>query len=56
MPLERFVALEKRTDGKFLNASPSAEDGILKNILGEFQGFEGFNVSRSLRNLETLPL
>jgi hypothetical protein len=24
--LEKFIALEKRTDGKFLNASPSARE------------------------------
>jgi hypothetical protein len=35
---------------------PSARQMDSGNILGKFQGFEGFNVSRSLSNLETFPL
>ena len=41
---EIVAALERRTDGKFLNASPSARRRILRNILGK--RFQGCNVSR----------
>ena len=48
---ENFVALEKRTDGKFLNAAPPHQKRLVRNV-GE--SFKVSKVSKSCP-LETLP-
>jgi hypothetical protein len=54
MLLEKFVALEKRTGGKFLNAAPSVKWTGSKKYPGKrLQSFRGFRVSN---NFETLRL